>query len=63
MRLTLSRGYQALAARTGGLYGTARVTFTAPGHPAVFETVAVTFAGHAVVAKRAKHRTRRAAHK
>ena len=63
VRLTLARGYQPLAARSGGLYGTVRVSFTAPGHPAVFETVAVTFSGHAVVARRAKHRARRTVRK
>jgi Tol biopolymer transport system component len=63
VQLTLARSYQPLATRTGGLDGTVRVLFTAPGHAAVYETVAVTFAGHAALAKRAKHKTRRTAHR
>jgi hypothetical protein len=42
--LKLHSSYRSLAARRGGLSATANLTFTAPGHPALRQSIAVTFA-------------------
>jgi hypothetical protein len=54
--LSLAPSYRALAAQRGGLSGTATVTFTAAGHPALRQSIVVTFvlATPAHVARRAK---------
>lgn len=55
LTLTLAPSYRALAAQRGGLSATAHLTFTAPGHPALRQSIAVSFV-------RATRRPKRAAH-
>jgi hypothetical protein len=43
LTLTLGSSYRALASRTGGLSSTARIAFTAPGHPTLSQSVAISF--------------------
>jgi hypothetical protein len=56
--LKLSSGYRALAAQPGGLSATANVTFTAAGHPALHESIPVSFV-RATSKRSASHSTRR----
>jgi hypothetical protein len=44
LTLTLDPSYRALAAKPGGLYGTVTVSFAAPGHATLHESIAVSFA-------------------
>lgn len=43
LTLTLTPSYRSLAARTGGLAATVKVTFAAPGHPALHKSISVSF--------------------
>jgi hypothetical protein len=43
LTLTLEHSYNALAGRSGGLYTTVQMLFTAPGHPSLQTTVDVSF--------------------
>jgi hypothetical protein len=43
LTLTLPAGYRSLAARAGGLSATVNITFTAPGHPTLHKSIAVSF--------------------
>ncbi len=43
MTLALAARYRSLARQRGGLSATVTVTFTAPGHPTLRETIPVTF--------------------
>lgn len=43
LTLTPASGYRALESASGGLSGTASVVFSAPGHPALRQSIAVTF--------------------
>ena len=43
LELTLAPSYRALAARPGGLSATANLIFTALGHPALHQSIAVSF--------------------
>jgi hypothetical protein len=58
LSLRLRHAYSALATQRGGLAGTVRVAFSAPGHPTLTQTVEVTFRR----AARAAHHAKRASH-
>ncbi len=61
LTLTLAPQYVALARARGGLSATVTVTFTAPGHPALHESVPVTFARQRTSSKARVRKARRAA--
>jgi WD40-like Beta Propeller Repeat len=54
LTLTLASRYRPLAAKSGGLYGTVSLVFTAPGHAALKESIPVVFAGKAKTSKAKK---------
>jgi hypothetical protein len=64
LTLTLSPSYRSLATRSGGLSATASLTFTAAGHPALHDSIAVSFRHAATAPKRAvSARSRAKGHK
>jgi hypothetical protein len=56
LTLTLPAGYRSLAARAGGLSASVNITFSAPGHPALHKSIAVSFLLHRATGHRASAR-------
>lgn len=54
LTLTLDPSYRVLATKPGGLYGTVTVSFAAPGHPTLSQSIAVSFVSKAKTPPRAK---------
>lgn len=63
LTLTLSPSYRALAARRGGLSATVSVTFTAPGHPALYKSIHVSFVRKVAARAKPHHPARKAKHR
>lgn len=60
MTLALTPSFKTLATRPGGFSGSAKLVFTAPGHPALKRSIAVSFV-HRVRASKSSHSKKRAA--
>ena len=57
LTLTLTKAYKSLAERPGGMQATASLTFLAPGHPPLHESLTVTFVRKPPAPRRVHHAT------